>query len=356
MSDSGAARKVDSYERISTCCFLPAITLIITGKQIRLPMPSESIPSCLTGAAVDRHPVSRGDLDTDLLPVYLLRFDRAQTRRAYENDLSQFFGSKFLTLRMARSISFVEVNAYLQALQQDGMKPATIRRKVSSIRGFFDWLIALGLIKANPADRQLVRRIDRHAKSQGVITVLTREQAQDLIEATQAHGEGAERDATLITVMIHCALRRSEAAAMDCEHIRPAGPYWVLDLKHTKGGSDEYVKVPAHVADMVQDHCRHYGIQSGALWRSLSRNRSRGNRLSPGAIYEIVRRAARNAGLDATVGAHTLRHTGCTLAIEAGASPQQVQTHARHKRLETTMGYIHQRDKLRDSAADFIKL
>src|SRR5690606_10424527 len=35
-SDSEAARKVDSSERISTCCFLRAITLIITGKQIRL--------------------------------------------------------------------------------------------------------------------------------------------------------------------------------------------------------------------------------------------------------------------------------------------------------------------------------
>ncbi len=303
-----------------------------------------------------QHPVTRGDLDTDLLPVYLLRFDRAQTRRAYENDLCQFFGSDFLTLRMARSVSFVEMNAYLQALQHEGMKPATIRRKISSIRGFFAWLIALGLVEANPADRQLVRRIDRHAKSQEVITVLTREQAQVLIAATREHGEAAVRDATLITVMIHCALRRSEAAAMDCEHLHPSGPYWVLDLKHTKGGSDEYVKVPAHVTELVQEHRSHYGIQHGALWRSLSRNRSRGNRLSPAAIYEIVRRTARHAGLEATVGAHTLRHTGCTLAIEAGASPQQVQTHARHKRLETTMGYIHQRDKLRDSAADYIKL
>lgn len=208
----------------------------------------------------------------------------------------------------------------------------------------------------NPADRQLVRRIDRNAKSAATITVLTQEQAHALKEATSHHGEASVRDAALISVMIHCALRRSETASMDVEHIRPAGPYWVLELRHTKGGSDEYVKMPAHVIDEVHEHCAHYGINAGPLWRSLSRNDSRGKRLSPSAIYEIVRRAARHAGLNATVGAHTLRHTGCTLAIEAGASPQQVQTHARHKRLETTMGYIHQRDKLRDSAADYINL
>lgn len=305
------------------------------------------------GTALTRNPAS---LDTDLLPLYLLRFDRPQTRRAYSSDLCQLFDSEFITLRMARSISFVEFNEYLERLQGDGLKPASIRRKISSVRGFYDWIKALGLIDYNPADRQLVRRIDRNSKSDTAITVLTQRQAQELVNATRNNGEAQVRDHALITVMIHAALRRAEAAAMNIEDLRQIGPYWVLDLAHTKGGSDEYVKVPAHVVETIDHHCTHYAIQSGPLWRSLSQNSSRGNRLSPAAIYEIVRRTASRAGLDATIGAHTLRHTGCTLAIEAGASPQQVQTHARHKRLETTMGYIHQRDKLRDSAADFIKL
>ncbi len=295
-------------------------------------------------------------LDADLLPVYLLRFDRAQTRRAYRNDLLQFFESEFVTLRMARSVNFVHLNGFLQHLQQAGLRPSTLQRKVSAIRGFYSWLEALGLVEANPAHKQLVRRIDRNTKSSSTITVLTQEQAARLLEATIQNGEAAVRDRTLLLVMIHCALRRSEASGMNVSHVHTTGPYWVLDLPRTKGGADEYVKIPAHVVEAIEDMREHYGIQSGPLWRSLSRNQSRGNRLSPDGIYGIVRRTADRAGLGATVGAHTLRHTGCTLAIEAGATLQQVQTHARHKRLETTMGYIHQRDKLRDSAADYIKL
>ncbi|MFV1980699.1 MAG: tyrosine-type recombinase/integrase, partial [Rhodothermia bacterium] len=99
-----------------------------------------------------------------------------------------------------------------------------------------------------------------------------------------------------------------------------------------------------------------YGISSGPLWRSLSRNDSRGRRLTPGSVYRIVKRTAEHAALAEEIGAHTLRHTGCTLAIESGATIQQVQTHARHKNIETTMTYVHQRDKLRDSAADKIDL
>lgn len=317
-------------------------------------MPQHALTSLLASAGdIAAHDPA---LDSDLLPIYLLRFDREQTRRAYRTDLQNFFESEFITLRMARTITFVHLNTYLSSLQESGLRPSTLQRKVSAIRGFFSWLQALELVDANPANKQVIRRIDRNSKSDSTITVLTQSQASALIEATARNGEADVRDRTLITVMIHCALRRSEASGMDVEHIHTTGPYWVLDLPRTKGGSDEYVKIPAHVVDAVTVMRSHYGIDSGPLWRSLSRNDSRGNRLSPDGIYSIVRRTARRAGLDATVGAHTLRHTGCTLAIEAGASLQQVQTHARHKRLETTMGYIHQRDKLRDSAADYIKL
>ena len=139
---------------------------------------------------------------------------------------------------------------------------------------------------------------------------------------------------------------------MDVEHIRPLGKYWIIDLPYTKGGADQYVKIPDHVVDVIEAHKEHYGIATGPLWRSLSK-RNTGGRLTPTSIYRIVRATAVAAGLP-DIGAHTLRHTGCTLAIEAGATLQQVQSHARHKQIETTMAYVHQRNRLRDSAADYI--
>jgi site-specific recombinase XerD len=142
---------------------------------------------------------------------------------------------------------------------------------------------------------------------------------------------------------------------MDVEHVRPLGRYWVLDLPDTKGGTDQYVKIPDHVADEITEMRVALGITSGALWRSLSNN-SLHKRLSARSVYSIVHGAAVRAGLSDDVGAHTLRHTGCTLAIESGASVHQVQAHARHKKIETTMVYVHQRDRLRDSAADFIRI
>lgn len=294
-------------------------------------------------------------LDTDLLPIYLLRFDREHTRRSYTNDLTRFFGSDAVTLRMAREVTFVDVNAHIEGLQDGGYKPATIQRRISGVRGFFDWLMALDLIERNPANRQLVRRVARNRKGERAIIVLTKSQARALVDTADEHGRAAPRDRALLLTMLHGALRRSEAAAMNLEDIRQIGQHWVLELPVTKGGVDQIVKLPAPVVEAIRECCDAYEIESGAVWRSLASN-YRGRRLSERSIYNVVTRAAARAGLTETIGAHTLRHTACTLAIEGGATPQQVQAHARHKKLETTMAYVHQRDRLKDNASDYIKL
>ena len=307
--------------------------------------------------ALDRtehHPLTGAAASRDLLALYLQRFDRPHTRKAYRNDLVHFFGQAPVTYEMARSITFVDLNAYLTSLENDQYKASTIKRKLAAIRGFFDWLLALGALEHNPAHRQLLRRVRSTSQRDRPIISLTKEQAQALIHAAERRSKTGPRDRALVITLLHCVLRRSEAAAMDVEHIKPLGKYWILELPFTKGGADQYIKMPNHVYEEIEHMKDHYNISSGPLWRSLSNN-NYGGRLSTHSIYTIIRDTARLAGLP-DIGAHTLRHTGCTLAIEAGASLQQVQSHARHKNIETTMIYIHQSDRLRNSAADFIDL
>jgi site-specific recombinase XerD len=304
----------------------------------------------------DEHPNPPAYGYDDLLPLYLLKFDREQTRRAYRSDLAQFFGTDLVSLAAARAVSFVHVNEYVSLLESEGLKPSTRRRKLAAIRGFFGWLQALELVHANPADGHVVRRIRATNGIDRAITVLTKAQAQRLIDAASESGEAAVRDRALIVTLLHTVLRRSEASAMDVAHLRQVGEYTVLDLPNTKGGADQYVKVSEPASNAIAEVLDFYDISAGPIWRSLSRNDSRGNRLSGDAIYNVVRRLVGRAGISGAIGAHTLRHTGCTLAIESGASIQQVQLHARHKHLQTTMTYVHQRDRLANSAADFISL
>lgn len=295
------------------------------------------------------------DTQKNLLDLYLLRFDSPNTRRAYKQDLISFFETKNVYLQDVSSVSFVEVNAFVERMEKSGLAPSTRRRRLAALRGFYNWLIALQAVDHNPADRQLVRRIRQVKNGDRPIKALTQKQAKELLKAVNHDSLTGPRDFALLQTLLRCVLRRSEAAAMDFEHIEPMGRHWILRLPHTKGGSNQYVKIPKICVDSINQLKDVYGWSSGPIWRSLSNN-SLGDRLSPTSIYRIVRKISKKAGIKSQIGAHTLRHTGCTLAIEAGASVQQVKEHARHKNLETTMTYVHQRDKLDNSAADFIDL
>ncbi len=94
----------------------------------------------------------------------------------------------------------------------------------------------------------------------------------------------------------------------------------------------------------------------GKVFISLSRNQSHGKPLTDQSINLIVGKYARKAGLDQRVTAHMFRHTCCTLSIEGGARPQQVQAHLRHKDLKTTMRYYENRERLTDNASDYIRV
>ena len=307
-------------------------------------------------------PAARFGPSSDLLPLFMLRFDREHTRRSYRNDLTSFFERDEVTLPDAQAVSFVEVNEYLSRLERDGYKPSTIQRRLAALRSFYGWLQALSLVTANPADRHVVRKIRRIKSTERTVTVLTAEQARALVDAPDLGRPGGLRDQAMLLTMLHLVLRRSEVAAMDVGHLRRLTGYWLLDIPAAKGGTEQTVKVPGHVAEALHEMWREYGISGGAAWRQVRKNGAVGGRLSERSIYGVVAKAVEEAvstphsplqGQNG-IGAHTLRHTGCTLAIEGGASPQQVQAHARHKKLETTMVYVHQRDRLADNASDYI--
>ncbi len=324
-----------------------------------MPLP-ETGAHPIAAPPASRPPVSRlgraFTAQSDLIPLYLLRFDRENTRRAYRRDVETFFDSPVVTLEMAAAVTFTDVNHALERLEAEGKSPATLKRFLASLRGFFSWLTALGFLDLNPADRHLVRKVRKSSASDQLVTVLTRGQAERMRDAVDLSKRTGARDHALVSVLLSCVLRRSEASGMDVEDIQSASGHTVLRLHEAKGGANQIVKIPPRTASVLSGFIESQGYASGPVWRSMSSNASGGKRLSGSSIYKIVRKLGERAGIRERVGAHTLRHTGCTLAIEGGASLQQVQTHARHKSIETTMRYVHQRDRLADSAADFIDL
>ena len=147
---------------------------------------------------------------------------------------------------------------------------------------------------------------------------------------------------------------------MAWDDIATEGVFYLLRLPQTKSGVAQEIKLQPSVLyhlDRYKIELEHAGYAAtGKIFISLSRNGSRGKPLTDQSINHIVKKYALRAGVPQNITAHMFRHTCCTLAIEGGAKPQQVQAHLRHKDLKTTMRYYEHRDKLLDNASDYIKI
>lgn len=285
------------------------------------------------------------------------------TRRAYHADLGLFF--RFLNidepdLQTLRSITFRQVVAFRNYLASDGYKRTSINRKLSSLKAFFKMLVAAGYLEQNPADSTLVRgyKVEENFQGKAIassalkkILAAIAEEKNELVRA---------RDTAIFHLLAYGGLRRSEAANVSWDDISRDGVFFVLHLPQTKSGVPQDVKlqqIVVHHLEIYRQELTSCDYEAtGKIFISLSRNSSHGHPLTDQSVNLIVKKYALRAGVSTKITAHMFRHTCCTLAIEGGAKPQQVQAHLRHKDLKTTMLYYENREKLTDNASDYINL
>lgn len=290
---------------------------------------------------------------------------RESTRRAYQTDLRIFF--RFLGLERPQpadvaAIRFQDVIAFRNHLANQGYERTSINRKLSSLKAFFRMMVAAGIVESNPADSSLVRgyRVDTSVSSKAIASAALQrilaviEQEEDPLVRS--------RDRALFYLLTYGGLRRSEAANVAWEDVRQEGAFFVLTLPVTKSGVPQDVKLQPVVVHFLTEYRQelqrhgHAGAGPDRAFISLSRNASHGRPLTAQSVNLIVKRHALRAAVPSNITAHMFRHTCCTLAIEGGAKPQQVQSHLRHKDLKTTMRYYEEREKLVDNASDYIRL
>jgi len=282
----------------------------------------------------------------------------SSTRLAYQVDLEQFFETKIITQDQAKSITMEDIEEYRNELIDLGRKPTTINRKLTSLRKFFKRLIAKGIIDVNPADTALVKSMKVEPSVIG--KSISREDIEKMIACSLENKNQLKsaRDYAMLLIMVYCGLRRSEVANMRWVDLIVEDGYNVLRLPKTKSQVEQFVKIPKRGYDALRKlelvYSNFYDVPTidGYIFTSMSKHQNFGKQLSVNSIRRIVMWYGKQIGISITP--HMFRHSCCTLAIEGGAKPHQVQAHLRHKDIKTTMLYYDAKDKLTDNASDYI--
>ncbi|MEO6628893.1 MAG: tyrosine-type recombinase/integrase [Aquihabitans sp.] len=229
--------------------------------------------------------------------------------------------------------------------RESGLSARTIARRLSTVSGFYAYLVARGDtgVEVNPVPRGLSTR-RRGGRTQTVPLVrvprtlpkiLGPGEAVALLEALRTR-----RDRAMVLAMLLGGLRRCEVLALRLGDIRVADRS--LFIVEGKGGHQRVVPISNEFFTAVGDYLRDErptGIDTDRVFVALKRPR-RGQPLSAYGIDEVLAAARRRADVDHCT-CHMLRHTCLTRLREAGMALEAVQAQAGHRSIESTRIYLH---------------
>ncbi len=294
--------------------------------------------------------------DRDIAPIVNLVLDgltSEHSRRAYSKALLDFLAWHADQGRPPLSKALVQ--AYKRKLQADGLAPSTINLRLSAIRKLAREAADNRLIDLTLA--QGIARV-KGVKSAGVRTGnwLTREQAQELLNAPDTSTLKGLRDRAILAVLIGCGLRRSEAAALTLAHVQQREGRWVIVDLRGKGNRTRTVPMPSWAKAAIDAWAEAAGIAEGCIFRSVHKGGYvNGDRMTDQAIADVVREYAERCGFG-ELAAHDLRRTFAKLAHKGGAGLDQIQLSLGHASIKTTERYLGVEQDLTDAPCDRLGL
>ena len=276
----------------------------------------------------------------------------AATRRAYKNalqDFMQFTG--IVRPDEFRSVTRAHVIAWRDALakREPALSSQTLRHRLAALSSLFEYLCERNAVTHNPVKGVKRPPVESY---EGKTPALGDHQARKLLDAPDADTVKSKRDRAMLATLLYHALRRDELCKLkikDFNHERRG----VAHLKVSgKGGKTRYVPLHPAVSGLVADYldaAGHGDDDGGALFRPLHHSRAEGavQAITPDGLYKIVR--GYSAALGFEIGAHALRATAATNALDHQADIAKVQEWLGHANIATTRIYDHRKTRPEDS-------
>jgi integrase/recombinase XerD len=275
-----------------------------------------------------------------------LAFERGLSPRtldAYGRDtgrLEEFLVSR--GIQRPDDATAVDLREFTYHLRDQGLAPTSIRRAISAVRTYFAFLLAEGLIEADPSEQLESPKTWRRLPD-----VLSRRQMERLLEAPDPAHRLYWRDRAILELAYASGIRVSELTGLQARDVDLDEGFATV---YGKGSRERLVPVGGAAVRAIRVYLRELrprlarGGGEGALFLN-----ARGGRLTRMGIWKILRKHVERAGIERRVTPHTLRHTFATHLLEGGADLAAVQEMLGHADISTTQIYTHvDREYLRD--------
>ena len=273
------------------------------------------------------------------------------TRRAYENAVRDFM--RFTGIARPeefRTVTRAHIIAWRDDLVRRGLGGSTIRHRLASLASLFEYLCEKNAVTHNP-----VKGVERPKteSGEGKTPALGDHQARKLLDAPQADTIKSKRDRAILSTLLFHALRREELCKLK-----------VKDFRHARKGVPHLKRVRQRRQDAISAAASRHQRRSSTTTSTppataptrTARCSGRSATTAPAGseraitadgVYKLVR--AYSAQLGFEIGAHALRATAATNALDHQADIAKVQEWLGHANIATTRIYDHRRTRPEDS-------
>ncbi|MBD5213810.1 MAG: tyrosine-type recombinase/integrase [Bacteroidales bacterium] len=264
----------------------------------------------------------------------------AHTVLSYTNDLSEWrlwatdgHPDRFDPLSMTTS----DLRQWILHLSESGCAPTTIRRKASTLRSFYRFLLTRKIVDQNPASDLVLAKLPRHLPnyfrpSEIAEAIETKIDENDFIQ---------QRNRLIITTFYSTGIRRAELIGLKDIDVDTARCELKVLGKRNKERIVPFGDELAHMITLYRQIRQDTIPAPAAPQTAPFFTRPDGRPLHPSAVERIVKSTLITHVHSGRLSPHTLRHSCATDLLNNGADLTAVQQLLGHKSLATTQLYTH---------------
>ena len=280
------------------------------------------------------------------------RDDSPHTLDAYMRDLAQFaefvFGKDAAPPFPWQGVDIATGRAFFGTLAaEEGLVPASVKRKLSAVRSFYKFLVREGVVTENPfaslRGPKMRRNLPKILTQSEIMDLLDKSAPDDsaLQRLSPTDGYIALRDSAALELLYSTGARVGEAAALTVGAVDFNDACALVMGKRRKERMCP-LGAPAlrAIRKMLDAAALLFGAGSVAGGEPLFRN-WRGAKLTSRSIERLMNVRLAAAGIPGDFSPHSLRHSFATHLLDAGADLRAVQELLGHENLSTTQIYTH---------------
>ncbi len=262
----------------------------------------------------------------------------AHSIEAYARDVKGMGRFMFEEMKISSpaEVVLLHLQKYIHLLNEVEISSRSQARMLSGMRSFFQYLILEGLLTNDPTGL-----IEGPKTEQYLPEVLSYDEIREMIDGIdRSHPQGT-RNVAILETLYACGLRVSELTGLRISHISAEHEFVRVLGKNNKERLIPIGEEALRQIDLYLEGDRNRMMNIDKSARDILFLNRRGKQLSRVMVFNIIKDAARNAGITKIISPHSFRHSFATHLVEGGADLRAVQEMLGHASITTTEIYTH---------------